>query len=123
MKTTRDSKILKSAKRFEAARYIRSSNATNVPAIEAVAQRPRDSNYILGNATEPWEGIFDNSGQLSETISAASRAAALDSFPVLTCTEIGGTLPIPLSVEGRAHHGQESFPRMVDDGNNVTGCR
>jgi len=81
MKTTRDSKILKSAKRFEAARYIRSSNATNVPAIEAVAQRPRDSNYILGNATEPWEGIFDNSGQLSETISAASRAAALDSFP------------------------------------------
>lgn len=59
-------------------------------------------------------------GQLLETVSAASWTAALDSFPVFTCFEIGGPIPSP---EGRAHHDWESFLRMLEGGNNVTGCR
>jgi len=85
-------------KRFEAARYI-------------CDQRSR---YRGTGAKTPWFKLHrgrcnrgshgrefsTTPGQLSETISAASRAAALDSFPVLTCSEIGAGSSHPI-IRGR----------------------
>jgi len=89
--------------------------------MKILAQNRCNLNYILTNQLNREREISTIPGQLSETVSAASWTVALDSFPVFTCFEIGD-LPIPSS-KGRAHHNWESFLRMVDGGNNVTGCR